>query len=236
MQACNIPFSAGQLALDRKAACTPLSFKDHLCVIADAFPCDAFVSLRAEILALAASERTCVPTHKKGATIGYDILRKHAPAVTALYHDPAFQDFIAGIVGADIGPTPLRDNSSLSILVYDRPGDHIGWHYDHNFYRGRHFTILVGIENANHDRSALSGAKLLVKRRTGEEVEIPTPPNTLVLFEGARTLHKVTPILEREHRVMLSMTYCTDPRNTRAQEITRRVKDTAFFGLRALWD
>jgi hypothetical protein len=31
------------------------------------------------------------------------------------------------------------------------------------------------------------------------------------------------------------MTYCSDPRNSRLQEAARRIKDTAYFGLRALW-
>ena len=43
------------------------------------------------------------------------------------------------------------------------------------------------------------------------------------------------PIAEGERRVVWSMTYCTDARNSAAQGLARRVKDTAFFGLRALW-
>ena len=41
---------------------------------------------------------------------------------------------------------------------------------------------------------------------------------------------------EYERRVILSMTYCADPRISRFKEFVRRCKDTAFFGLRALWD
>jgi hypothetical protein len=210
------------------------SFEERLCTVPDILSPGLFASLRTEILRLADSVRTCVPAHKKGATIGYDALRHGAPKVTALYHSPQYQTFLSRITGGKLGPTPIQDNSSLSVLLYDRPGDHIGWHYDHNFYRGRHFTALIGIENANHDRTALSSARLLV-RKNRREIEIPTPANTLVLFEGARTLHKVTPICEGEHRVMLSMTYCTDPRNSVLQETARKIKDTAFFGARALW-
>jgi hypothetical protein len=75
---------------------------------------------------------------------------------------------------------------------------------------------------------------LLVRRGRNERV-IPTPPNTLVVFEGARVLHRVTTLAEGERRIVLSMTYCSDPRNSRLQEAARRIKDTAYFGLRALW-
>ena len=62
-----------------------------------------------------------------------------------------------------------------------------------------------------------------------------TPPNLLVVFEGAHVLHKATPIADGERRVVLSMTFCTDPRSSALQGVARRIKDTAFFGLRALW-
>ena len=211
------------------------SFDDRLCTVSDFLPPGLFASLQEEILRLAESDRTCVPMHKQGATISYDALRKNAPKAVNLYHSVQHQKVISEIVGVHLEPTPARDNSSLSVLIYDRSGDHIGWHYDHNFYRGRHFTALIGIENTNNDGTALSGAKLLVEKEAGEEMEIPTPPNTLVLFEGAKTHHKITPIDEGERRVMLSMTYCTDPRNSRVQEVARKIKDTAFFGVRALW-
>jgi hypothetical protein len=47
--------------------------------------------------------------------------------------------------------------------------------------------------------------------------------------------HQVTPIHEGERRLVLSMTYCTDARSHWWQGWSRRLKDTAFFGLRALW-
>jgi hypothetical protein len=32
------------------------------------------------------------------------------------------------------------------------------------------------------------------------------------------------------------MTYCDDPRISRTKELARRAKDTAYYGIRALWD
>ena len=147
------------------------SFDDRPCSVMNFLPPAHFGSLQSEILTLAETERTYIPAHKKGATIGYDVLRKSAPNVVALYRNPQYQKLISRIVGVHVEPTPIQDNSSLSILIYDRPGDHIGWHYDHNFYRGRHFTVLIGVENANRERTALSGATLLVKKRAGAETE-----------------------------------------------------------------
>jgi hypothetical protein len=117
-------------------------------------------------------------------------------------------------------------------LFYERPGDHIGWHYDHNFYKGRHFTVLLSI--INRGAGGLSAARLMARLGKTEQA-IATPPNTLVVFEGARVRHKVTPLNDGERRVVLSMTFCTDSRHSLIQEGLRRVKDIAFFGPRALW-
>ena len=58
----------------------------------------------------------------------------------------------------------------------------------------------------------------------------------MIVFEGALSVrNKHTPIEQGERRLVLSMTYCTNPGATMWQGISRRIKDTRpFFGLRAL--
>src|SRR5262249_48934131 len=121
------------------------SFSDRLAVLPNGIPGDTFRQLQAEIDKLGRTERSYVPTHKKGGTIAYETLCEAAPIVVALYLSPSFHALISGIVGVKVMPTPLHDQSSCSLLVYERPGDHIGWHFDHNFYRDRHFTVLLPI-------------------------------------------------------------------------------------------
>jgi len=210
------------------------NFSDRLARLPDVLPATTFDALRTEILALVSAERSYLPTHKKGGTVAYETLCAKAPHVIGLYLDPGFCRLLSDLTGVDLKPTPIHDQSSCSVLFYDRPGDHIGWHYDHNFYRGSHFTVLLGVVNEGHSEDGLSAAKLMAERADGVVV-VPTPVNTLVVFEGAKVRHKVTPIADGERRVMLSMTYCSDPRSTLAQGIQRRVKDIAFFGVRALW-
>jgi hypothetical protein len=224
---------AGIVPLGPAAEALP-DFGERLAVVPGILPADTLQRIAAEIERLVATERTYLPAHKKGGTVAYETLCKEAPGVVALYLSPALHDVISRIVGAQVLPTPLHDQSSCSVLFYERPGDHIGWHYDHNFYKGRHFTVLIPIVNRGHEADGLSAAKLMAKVGR-EERTIPTPPNAMILFEGNRIIHKVTPINEGERRVVLSMTFCTDPRNSVVQGVARRIKDVAFFGLRALW-
>jgi len=210
------------------------SFDKRLVHFGDVLPPEQFATIRKEIEALVDTERNYLPAHKKGGTVAYETLMVKAPSVVGLYRSPALADLVSSILGTSVKPTPINDQSSCSILFYERPGDHIGWHYDHNFYRGRHVTVLIPIINRNASGDGLSAARL--EARFGDTIEvIETPPNSFVMFEGQVVLHRVTPIKDGERRVMLSMTFCTDPRASIAQGIKRRIKDTAFFGIRALW-
>jgi 2OG-Fe(II) oxygenase superfamily len=209
-------------------------FADRLAVMTDLLPAEAFATVRAEAERLVGPERSFVPTHKKGGTVAYETLIAVAPTIVALYHADGLKELISRVVGVPVRPTPIHDQSSLSVLIYDKPGDHIGWHYDHNFYRGRHFTVLIAMANEGRAAGGLSHAELQA-RVAGRQSAVRTAPNTAVVFEGARVHHRVTPILEGERRLVLSMTYCTDPRAWWWQGVSRRLKDTAFFGIRALW-
>lgn len=193
-----------------------------------------FHAIAAEAAALSGVERSYVPTHKKGGTIAYETLIAQAPTIVQLYTSQQMRDAVSNVVGMPVRPTPINDQSSLSLLIYDRPGDHIDWHYDHNFYRGRHFTVLLPIVNRGCEPGSLSSTRFQIKHPDSVS-EFATPPNGLLIFEGAKVLHRATPLAAGERRIVLSMTYCSDPRSSWWQGIARRLKDTAFFGIRALW-
>ena len=217
-----------------RAAPANLNFERKIVSVHDFLPESMFKTLRDVAERQALSERVHIPVHKRGATISYHALHYCAPELVAFYLSPAFHAWCSGIVGERVQPTPLHDLSSCSLLIYDRPNDHIGWHFDLNFYRGRHFTALLSLVNSDADGAGVSSANLLV-RENGFDTVVPTPPNTLVLFEGAETYHCVTPLRNGERRIILSMTFCTDPSASTLQTLERRVKDIAYFGLRALW-
>lgn len=180
-------------------------------------------------------ERSFIPLQKKGETLSYESIQRHAPYCLSVYHSREVQELIGRIVGEPIRPTPLQDQSSLSLLCYRSPGDHIDWHYDHNFYVGRHFTVLLCLWNRGAEDGRSSCRFEYADLRHGVETA-EMPENSLVVFEGARIRHRATPLGPNELRVILSMTYSTDPRTKWPREALRRIKDTAFFGVRALWD
>ncbi len=68
-------------------------------------------------------------------------------------------------------------------------------------------------------------------------MELILNPGTLVLFNGDRLWHKVTPLgAPPEERVILTMEYLTDPTMTPINRITSNVKDAiAYFGVKQVF-
>jgi hypothetical protein len=180
------------------------------------------------------THRMHIPLHKRGAAVSYRQLDRSAPDMVDFYHSQEMLHWCSAVVGERLQPTPYHDLSSCSVLIYDQAGDHIRSHRDWNFYRGRHFTILLPLINTNAAGNDVSSARLFVRNATADSI-IPTPANSLVLFEGASIRHGVTPLKAGELRLILSMTYCSNPIATTSQSVQRRFKDIAYFGLRALW-
>ena len=209
-------------------------FGGRLAILENALPLDVHAFLRGQALADRGGERSWLPGHKQGGTVAYEDLHQRCGDLVAFYLSDDLRRLVSATVGEDVKPTPVHDQSSCSLLIYEKPGDHIGWHYDHDFYRGRHFTVLLSLANERLDGSGVSSSTLQVRRDSGD-ISIPTPANTLVIFEGARILHRASALGSGQRRVLLSMTFCTDERCAWWQAVIRRCKDIAYFGPRALW-
>lgn len=209
-------------------------FQQRIAIVAEPLPATAFEKLREAALRHASIERSYFPTHKKGGTVAYEDLHQIAPEIVTFYQSDYLRQLCSAVIGEPVAVTPMNDQSSCSLLFYDRPRDHIGWHYDYNFYSGRHFTVLLPLINRHLQQDRLSSAQLVIQQDDQEAV-ISTPPNTLIMFEGARVFHKVTRLEENELRVILSMTFCTRPQASLLKGTIRRFKDIAYFGVRALW-
>jgi 2OG-Fe(II) oxygenase superfamily len=227
---------AGRAPRLRAADPTVESFKKaFLLRVNDFLEPASLQALRDEALAVCNRKtRNFVPTHKKGGTVAYEQIHEACPACLAFYHSDVIWRFVSKVTGEKIGPAGDHDQSAESILYYDEAGDHIQWHFDHNFYEGRQFTALLNLVNRSAD-GGLSASTLEYKTAQGEEVSVDTSENSFVIFEGSKVLHRATPTVTGDLRIMLSMTFNTVPRISTFREIKRRIKDTAFFGLKVLW-
>ena len=115
------------------------------------------------------------------------------------------------------------------------PGDHIGWHYDTSYYRGRRYTLLIGVI----DESSCQLDYELHTRSHGRDVvpgSLKIPPGGVVFFNGDELRHRITPLGAGERRVSLTFEYVTDPLMHVGWRIVSNMKDAiAYFGIRQLF-
>jgi alkylated DNA repair dioxygenase AlkB len=179
--------------------------------------------------------RNFIPKHKKGGSVGYDTVRATAPAITAVYQSPALLAFLKKITGAEMQECPDSDPHRCALYAYTEEGDHIGWHYDTSYYKDRRWTLLVGFRDN-------SSSKLVCKLHTRNpghaavDLALKIAPGSLVLFNGDKVYHAVTPTRAGEERYMISMQYVTDADMNPFMRFVSNMKDSiAYFGLKEVF-
>jgi hypothetical protein len=179
--------------------------------------------------------RNYIPRHKKGGSVSAYALAARAPAICTLYRTPAFLGWLERVTGRRLMVCPDRDPHACALYFYTEPGDHIGFHYDTSYYKGTRFTVLVGLIER-------SSSRLVCQLYRGDpsrspvELSIATEPGTLVLFNGDKLWHAITPLGEGEERVSLTLEYVTDPAMTPFKRFASNMKDAiAYFGFRSVF-
>lgn len=180
--------------------------------------------------------RNYIPGHKKGGSVSYYTVRQKAPAFLDLYRSESFRAFLNRLTDAALQLCPDNDPHACALYYYTEAGDHIGFHYDTSYYKGARYTILMGLV----DRS--SQCKLVCELYKGHPTKAPKPlelatePGDMVIFNGDKLWHAVTPLGEREERVVLTMEYVTDPEMGAFKRLYSNLKDSfAYFGLKTVF-
>ena len=65
---------------------------------------DLFAQVTAEVAALIETERSYLPTHKKGGTVAYSVLRENAPSSSNHYRSATMRRLVSRIVGVEVSP------------------------------------------------------------------------------------------------------------------------------------
>ncbi len=180
--------------------------------------------------------RNYIPRHKKGGSVSYYTLLEKASVFLMLYRCPAFIDFVSRLVNAQVRPCPENDPHACALYFYTEPGDHIGFHYDTSYYKGARYTVLMGlVQRSEHCQLVCQLYKNDPKREV-KEVQVSTQPGSMVIFNGDKLWHTITPLEKGEERVVLTMEYVTSPEMGTFKRFVSNMKDAvAYFGVSALF-
>ncbi len=183
-----------------------------------------------------ALNRNYIPKHKKGGSVSYFTLIEQAPVFLELYRSPAFREFLSRLVGARLMLCPEDDPHACALYYYTEPGDHIGFHYDTSYYKGARYTILMGLVDRSERCRLVCQLYKDDPSREMQELSLATAPGDLVIFNGDKLWHAVTPLGEGEERVALTLEYVTSQEMGAVKRLYSNLKDAfAYFGLRAVF-
>ena len=183
-----------------------------------------------------AVHRAFIPGHKKSGSVSSFTLQKRAPVFLQLYRAPAFIDFLSRLTNARLLPCPESDPHACALYFYTEPGDHMGFHYDTSYYRGARYTILLGLIQGSQTCRLLCQLYKDDPQRETRELQLSYGPGDLVVFNGNRLWHGVSPLEVGGERVVLTMEYVTNPEMAFHKRLFSNLKDAfAYFGLSAVF-
>ena len=230
------PLGLSIAALDLTGLRDEFCAQDEFIAITDFLPAAALAPLLDALPALEPRvHRNFIPGYKKGGSVSRYDLDAHAPAFVSLYRDPAFVTFLRALTGQALTYCPDDDPHTYALYYYIEAGDHIGFHYDTSYYKGARYTILLGLVD---DSSCRLDYELFRKNpgRAPVAGSIALAPGTLVVFNGDKLYHRVTPCLAGERRVALTLEYVTSLDMHPLRRFVSNMKDAiAYFGFRQVF-
>ncbi|MCD6050629.1 MAG: putative 2-oxoglutarate-Fe(II) oxygenase superfamily, partial [Verrucomicrobia bacterium] len=149
--------------------------------------------------------RNYIPKHKKGGSVSYGQVAEKAPAMTAIYHQPKFIEFLQKLVNEKIKECPASDPHRCALYSYTEE------------------RLLCHLHTRN-------------KGHEVEKLELQVKPGTLVIFNGDKVWHSVTPIKANEQRFIISMQYVTNGDMNPIMRFVSNMKDAiAYFGFKGVF-
>lgn len=234
-------FSTATLAatldrLDRAALRERFVAQNEMIAIEDFLPANCLQALLAALPALTPYiHRNYIPKHKKGGSVSRFTLDARAPVFGELYRMRELQQFLNLLSGKTLLPCPADDAHTYALYYYTEADDHIGWHYDTSYYRGDRYTVLFGLV----DESSCKLEYELYRndpKRASEIVGIHLKPGMLVVFNGDKLWHRVTPLAAGERRIVLTLEYVTDVSMNPLRRFVSNMKDAiAYFGFKQVF-
>lgn len=162
--------------------------------------------------------------------VAYDELPSDSP-LRALYEWDGLMAFLARALGRD---RLYRYDDALGALniASMSDGDELWWHFDQTDFvvsvalqtseAGGEFECVSLIRDPDDERYDDVRAVVTAEDRT-RVTTVPMDPGTLMLFEGRRSIHRVTPVRGSRPRYVALLGYDTKPR-TCGSELLRLVR------------
>lgn len=165
----------------------------------------------------------CALPNKSGITISTQNINKTSPDLISYYRNELCK-IVSKQIGLKLYPTELSFPTTCAILIYEKEGDWINWHYDYNYYNGRFFTVLIPITND------YTCTEFQFKDDNDNIKSIDLTNDNALCFEGNFLYHRASKLCKNQKRIILSCQYVTDNRMSFINKLRIKIKDFAYTG------
>jgi len=181
--------------------------------------------------------RVYIPWVRKAGTVGQLAIQRKAPLLHALYRSPAMRELASRLAGAPLFLKNDVDAHAAALYVYQRPGDHVTFHYDDCGCEGQaSYTGTFGVINRTKSQVHFQLFRKNPERSLKERF-ISMEPGSFVFFCGSQAYHRVTPLGPNEERIAYSFAYVRDGKRLRGfRRFTENIKDALlYFGPKGIF-
>jgi hypothetical protein len=159
---------------------------------------------------------------KKQKNVSYNEIKKVLPQIQSWYKSISYS--ISNIIGEKVVPLDTQFKNRLSLVVYEKEGDYIDWHFDTNHFKGRYFTLLVPVTLEE------TCGNYMYKNKDGNNVDVKIKENQAILFEGDKVFHAGKQLCANQFRAILSMTFVTTNDMNLWNYAMNSMKEFGIFG------
>ncbi len=209
---------------------------DEFVIIPNFLPKDVIETMEKECFGLIDNiHRSFIPKHKKGGSVSRNTIYEKTKIFREIYESNSLREILCKITNEKLELCPEDDQHGCALYYYNEEGDFIGYHFDTSYYIGKRYTLLIGIVDKS---SCYLEYELFHKHKYSEIKRNKTKitPGSLVLFNGDKLKHRITPAKKNELRVILTLEYVSDPAMNPFLKFVSNMKDSiAYFGFKSVF-
>jgi len=208
-----------------------LFYQNHLktCVDKDSFCGIQVINLslpenyRSKLLQISETKGVRIEIPKKHQkNISYTELKKEVPDIDDWYE--SLSSVLSPYIDDTLKVVPKDIKTRICLVVYEKEGDYIDWHFDTNHYNGRFFTLLIPVSTES------TCGNYVYKDDTEVEQVLEVEKSQAIFFEGDKVFHRGKELCANQRRVILSLTFVTDDSMNIWNYCLHKVKELGVLG------
>ena len=208
-----------------------LFYQNHLktCIQNDSFCGIQVINLslpekfRKSLLEISQTEGVRIEIPKKHQkNISYNTLKENIPEIEDWYN--SLPSIVSPYISDSLQVAPEDVKTRMCLVVYEKEGDYIDWHFDSNHYDGRFFTLLIPVS------TELTCGNYVYRDHEEKEQVLEVEKSQAILFEGDKVFHRGKALCANQRRVILSLTFVTSQNMDLWNYCLHKVKELGVFG------